>query len=155
MLTAVTTPRLLTMAEAAVYLRCSRSHLSNLLKDRIACTPRLPCVRIGRRVLFRREALELWVREVELPRKNCGLKGHRDIVRVEPENSAGDAGKEHRASKAISIRLRSESEAWPAMDMDRKIPREWRREDQGSWTLRANDRGYGTGEIAGSPAAYQ
>jgi hypothetical protein len=58
-----------------------------------------------------------------------------DIIRVEPENTAKDAGKDHRASKAISNRLPSKNEAWPAMDMDWQILRKWRREDESSWQL--------------------
>jgi excisionase family DNA binding protein len=58
-------PRLLTIPEAADFLRCSRSHISNALNGKLTSTPRLPCVRIGRRVLFRRDALEAWVQEVE------------------------------------------------------------------------------------------
>jgi integrase len=47
------------------FLRCSRSHLSNAIHGKLNGTPRLPCVRIGRRVLFRFEALEEWLRQIQ------------------------------------------------------------------------------------------
>jgi excisionase family DNA binding protein len=57
--------KLLNMREAANFLRCSRSHLSNAIHGKLNGTPRLPCVRIGRRVLFRLEALEEWLRQIQ------------------------------------------------------------------------------------------
>ena len=45
-------PKVLNLAEAAAFVRCSG-------------VPHLPSVRIGRRVLFRRESLEQWLEEVE------------------------------------------------------------------------------------------
>jgi excisionase family DNA binding protein len=58
-------PRVLNLAEAARYVRCSRSHLSNVLNGKLPDVPRLPFVRIGRRVVFRRESLEKWLQQVE------------------------------------------------------------------------------------------
>jgi len=58
-------PRILTLAEAASFLRCSKSHLSNILNGKVQGIPPLPTVRVGRRVVFRRESLEEWVQEVE------------------------------------------------------------------------------------------
>jgi excisionase family DNA binding protein len=55
----------LNLAEAATLLRCSRAHLCNVIKGKVRGIPHLPTVRIGRRVLFRRESLEHWLREVE------------------------------------------------------------------------------------------
>lgn len=53
-----------TLSEAAQELRCSKAHLSNVVNGKVPRLPRLPVVRIGRRVLIRREALE-WIREAE------------------------------------------------------------------------------------------
>ena len=53
------------LAEAAALVRCSRAHLSNVVNGKVRGIPRLPAVRIGRRVLFRRESLELWLQQVE------------------------------------------------------------------------------------------
>src|ERR1700735_1840008 len=43
----------LTLADAAALARGSRAHLSNIVNGKVLGTPRLPAVRIGRRVLFR------------------------------------------------------------------------------------------------------
>ncbi len=58
-------PQLLSLTEAARYVRCSRSHLCNVVHGRVPGVPRLPSVRIGRRVLLRRESLERWLLEAE------------------------------------------------------------------------------------------
>jgi excisionase family DNA binding protein len=58
-------PRILTLAEAAKFLRFSKSHLSNVLNGKVQGIPPLPTVRVGRRVVFRRESLEEWLRDVE------------------------------------------------------------------------------------------
>jgi excisionase family DNA binding protein len=58
-------PRVLNLAEAARFVRCSRSHLSNVLNGKVRDVPHLPSVRIGRRVLFRQESLEQWLRQIE------------------------------------------------------------------------------------------
>jgi hypothetical protein len=62
----MSTPRdILTIAEVARELRCSKAHLSNLLAGRVAGVPALPHVPLGRRKLIRRAALEHWIRSVE------------------------------------------------------------------------------------------
>jgi len=58
-------PRVLNLAEAAKFVRCSRSHLCNVLHGKVPDVPHLPSVRIGRRVLFRQESLEGWLRQIE------------------------------------------------------------------------------------------
>jgi excisionase family DNA binding protein len=55
----------LILPEAAKFLRISRSHLLNILKGKVAGVPLLPYSRLGRRLLFRRSALEQWLREAE------------------------------------------------------------------------------------------
>ena len=57
--------KVLNLAEAAALVRCSRAHLSNVVNGKVHGVPRLPAVRIGRRVLFRRESLERWLQQVE------------------------------------------------------------------------------------------
>ena len=63
-------------------------------------------------------------------------------------NSARDAGRKNRASKAISTRLCSKSKARPEMGVDRKIPRRRDREDKGSRPLCGADGRRGVGKIA-------
>ena len=58
-------PETMTMAEAARYLRCSRAHISNLIAGKVAGVPRLPHVRIGRRVLLRRSSIDEFLRQIE------------------------------------------------------------------------------------------
>lgn len=57
--------KVLNLAEAASLVRCSRAHLSNIVNGKVRGIPHLPTLRIGRRVLFRRESLELWLQRVE------------------------------------------------------------------------------------------
>lgn len=58
-------PKILNLAEAAMLVRCSRAHLCNIIHGKVRGIPHLPIVRIGRRVLFRRESLEQWLHEIE------------------------------------------------------------------------------------------
>ena len=57
-------PKVLNLAEAAAFVRCSRAHLCNVIHHKVPGVPHLPSG-IGRRVLFRRESLEQWLEEVE------------------------------------------------------------------------------------------
>jgi len=50
--------KVLSLDGAAAFVRCSRAHLCNVIHNRVPGVPHLPSVRIGRRVLFRRESLE-------------------------------------------------------------------------------------------------
>jgi excisionase family DNA binding protein len=56
---------LLTVAEAARELRCSKAHVHNIVHGKVPDLPPLPVLRIGRRVLIRREALTAWMLSVE------------------------------------------------------------------------------------------
>lgn len=58
-------PQMLTLAEVARFLRSSRSHLSNLVNGKLLGMPTLPTVRLGRRILVRRESLIEWIVECE------------------------------------------------------------------------------------------
>ena len=57
--------RLLTLNEVARELRCSKAHVSKATEGRVRHASRLPVVRLGRRKLVRREALDAWIRENE------------------------------------------------------------------------------------------
>ena len=58
-------PELLTMAEVAKILKSSKAHISNCVAGRLeGCTP-IPAVRLGRRLLVRRETLDRWIAENE------------------------------------------------------------------------------------------
>lgn len=58
-------PALLTITEAARKLRCSKTHVHNLIYGKVPDVPRLPVVRIGRRVLIRYEGLKAWMLAIE------------------------------------------------------------------------------------------
>lgn len=54
-------PALLTINEVANILRCSKAHVSRLVNGQVGGTARLAAVRLGRRVLIRRETLDEWL----------------------------------------------------------------------------------------------
>lgn len=58
-------PAILTPTDVAQVLRCSKAHVSSIIRGKVAHLPPLPTVRIGRRVLVRDESLEKWMRIVE------------------------------------------------------------------------------------------
>jgi excisionase family DNA binding protein len=54
---------LLTLAEVAQMLHCSKAHVSNVVAGRVReCSP-MPALRLGRRRLVRRASLEAWIAE--------------------------------------------------------------------------------------------
>jgi excisionase family DNA binding protein len=55
----------LTLAEVAEELRCSKAHVSNIINQKIPHLSPLPVVRIGRRVLIRHESLMEWMKALE------------------------------------------------------------------------------------------
>src|SRR6266852_690908 len=50
----------LTLKQAAEYLRISKAHLSNVINGRVPDVPTLSCARIGRRILIKREWADEW-----------------------------------------------------------------------------------------------
>lgn len=68
---------LLTVAEVANELRCSKAHLSNILAGRVrGCAP-LPSVRLGRRTLIRRDSLLQWIQQSEHANDNLKASSER------------------------------------------------------------------------------
>jgi len=55
----------LTIAESAILLRCSKAHISNVINGKVDGVPPLPCVKVGRRKLIRRESITRWLEAVE------------------------------------------------------------------------------------------
>ncbi len=51
----------LTLTEIARILRCSKTHISNVLNGKVAGVPRLAHVAMGRRKLVLREWLDEWM----------------------------------------------------------------------------------------------
>ena len=56
---------LLTMAETAKLLHCSKSHVCKVVAGRVAGCPPIPAVRLGRRKLVRRASLLSWIERNE------------------------------------------------------------------------------------------
>lgn len=55
----------LTIAEAARELRCSKAHLHNIIHGKVPDLPPLPVLQVGRRVLIRAEAFRAWMLLIE------------------------------------------------------------------------------------------
>ena len=69
----------LTIAEVAVELRCTKTHVCNLINGKVRGVPRLPALILGRRKLVRRTSLRKWMCDVE--------EGHDTLDA--PETAAG------------------------------------------------------------------
>ncbi len=52
----------LTVAEVAQELRCSKAHVHNAINGKVTGVSPLPAIHMGRRKLVRRSALERWKR---------------------------------------------------------------------------------------------
>lgn len=75
---------LLTIPEVAARLRCSKAHVYNLVRGKIAGVRPLAVIPLGRRRLVRRSSLEAWMRASE--------RAVRDgILLPSPEVDAVDA----------------------------------------------------------------
>ena len=57
--------QLLTIAEVAAHLRCSRAHVFNMINGKVSGTTPLPALALGRRKLVRQGSLDRWKRENE------------------------------------------------------------------------------------------
>jgi hypothetical protein len=74
---------LLTLADVAKLLHCSKAHICKAVRGRIhGCAP-IPAVSIGRRKLIRREALRLWIERNELVTADASIS-------TLPERDAGE-----------------------------------------------------------------
>jgi excisionase family DNA binding protein len=71
----------LTIAEVAEDLRCSKAHVANMIKGRVKGAQPLPAITMGRRKLVRRSTLERWKRVSE-------AAGGGAILAASPETDA-------------------------------------------------------------------
>jgi len=77
---------LLTLLEVASLLHCSKAHVSNVIAGRVpGCSP-IPAVRLGRRMLVRRETLVAWVERNEHAAANDNFRrATNDKLESSPE----------------------------------------------------------------------
>jgi len=54
-------PLVLTVAEVATRLRCSKAHVCNAINGKVRGVTPLPAISMGRRKLVRRSTLESWL----------------------------------------------------------------------------------------------
>ena len=56
---------ILTVADVAKELRCSKAHVHNCINGKVRGVTQLPAIHMGRRKLIRRSAFEMWKRANE------------------------------------------------------------------------------------------
>jgi hypothetical protein len=56
---------LLTLPEVARLLHCSKAHVGKVIDGRVRGCEAIPCIRLGRRKLVRRESLAGWIERNE------------------------------------------------------------------------------------------
>jgi len=80
---------LLTLADVAKLLHCSKAHVSHVIAGRVpGCLP-IPAVRLGRRTLVRRESLVSWIERNEHAAANDNLRPTNDNLTASPVRGAG------------------------------------------------------------------
>lgn len=62
---AIPISEVLTIKETAVVMRCSKTHVANLVNGRLTGVLPLASIRAGRRRLIRRSSLERWMEQME------------------------------------------------------------------------------------------
>src|ERR1700691_5876832 len=75
----MTTIEILTVAEVAVELRCSKAHVYNMIAGKVDGVGALPAISMGRRKLVRRVALTQWMATHEREISTC-VDGFRKVV---------------------------------------------------------------------------
>ena len=75
---------LLTLAEVAKLLHCSKAHICNAVAGRVRGCPPIPAVCLGRRKLVRRESLISWLENNE----HAEISG---TIRTSPERGRKSA----------------------------------------------------------------
>ncbi len=56
----------MTLTQAAAYLRVSKAHLSNVINGKVPGVPPVRSFRMGRRILIKREWLDQWLETADL-----------------------------------------------------------------------------------------
>jgi len=79
---------ILTVAEVAYELRCSKAHVYKAIRGNVAGVSRLPVISMGRRKLIRRSTLEQWKKANE-------HEGSGAIIEPPEINAVGRVGGNH------------------------------------------------------------
>jgi len=56
----------MTLTQAAAYLRVSKAHLSNVINGKVPGVPPVRSFRMGRRILIKREWVDEWMESADL-----------------------------------------------------------------------------------------
>jgi len=80
----VTPDEILIVAEVAADLRCSKAHIHNAINGKVAGVSPLPAIRMGRRTLVRRSALERWKRANEKGSFDAMIPASPEVDAVRP-----------------------------------------------------------------------
>lgn len=75
---------LLSLADAAAVLRCSKAHVSKAVSGRIPGCSAIPCVTLGRRKLIRRSSLLAWLAAND---KVAGNDNRKPVEGIRPVGS--------------------------------------------------------------------
>jgi hypothetical protein len=70
---------ILTLAEVAAELRCSKAHVAKCIQGQVKNVTPLPAISMGRRKLVRRAALEAWKHANEQHRADAILPSSLDV----------------------------------------------------------------------------
>ncbi len=73
---------ILTAAEVAIELRCSKAHVYHAMAGKIEGVSSLPAISMGRRKLVRRSALEQWKERNETGRRDATIASSSAIGAV-------------------------------------------------------------------------
>jgi excisionase family DNA binding protein len=57
-------PQVMTLKQAAAYLRISKAHLSNVINRKVSGVPPMRYAAVGRRILIKRVWADQWLEEV-------------------------------------------------------------------------------------------
>ena len=71
---------ILTLAEVAKHLRCSKAQVSNLTNGKIAGVPKLLTVKYGKLKVVRRQTLDAWIEARESEAANGPAEGDQNAV---------------------------------------------------------------------------
>ena len=78
----MTRDEILTAAEVAAELRCSKAHVYNTIAGKVEGVSPLPAISMGRRKLVRRSAFEEWKRTNESARRDGSMASSSAIGTV-------------------------------------------------------------------------